>query len=141
MRQYFDHERLRVYQASVEFVAWCHGIVEDQRVTGPLRDQLQRAATSIPLNIAEGNGKTSRRDRARFLEIARGSSLECAACLDVLVARELLEARQAEGGKEQLNGIVSMLTGLLRNLSVELGEEDAGYVAERLNGEHEHESE
>ncbi|MFW6118914.1 MAG: four helix bundle protein [Planctomycetota bacterium] len=141
MRQYFDHERLRVYQAAVEFVAWCHGIVEDECVTGPLRDQLQRAATSIPLNIAEGNGKTSRRDRARFLEVARGSSLECAACLDVLVARELLDARQAEAGKEQLNGIVSMLTGLLRNLSVELGEEDASYCLQRHNGEHEHESE
>ena len=44
----------------------------------------------IPLNIAEGNGKFSTIDRARFLEIARGSALECAACLDVLAVRKLV---------------------------------------------------
>ncbi len=47
-------------------------------------DQLDRASTSIPLNIAEGNGKFTGADRCRFFDIARGSALECAASLDVL---------------------------------------------------------
>jgi hypothetical protein len=48
------------------------------------KDQLDRASTSIVLNLAEGNGKRSHPDRCRYFDIARGSALECAACLDVL---------------------------------------------------------
>ena len=84
----FDHEKLAVYQLAIEFVAWAQSLVDGAILTGPLRDQLDRAASSIPLNVAEGNGKLSKRDRCRFLEVARGSALECAACLDVVVARK-----------------------------------------------------
>jgi four helix bundle protein len=51
------------------------------------RDHLERAGDSIALNIAEGNGKFSQKDRARFFQIAHRSALESAACLDLLVAR------------------------------------------------------
>ena len=78
---------------------------------------MDRASTSIPLNLAEGNGKFSRRDRARFFEIARGSALECAACLAVLVVRRLASESQIEGGKERLVHVVRMLMGLLRRFS------------------------
>ncbi len=49
----------------------------------------------IANNIAEGNGKRSLPDRCRYLDIARGSALECAACLDGLVARRKLSADHA----------------------------------------------
>ena len=89
-------------------------------------DQLDRASTSIPLNIAEGNGKYTAPDRCRFFDIARGSALECAACLDVLVARKRLA--RAEQGKEILVRIVSMLVGLIRSTSaVRIHEERAEY--------------
>ncbi len=55
-------------------------------------DQLDRVSTSIALNIAEGNGKCSAPDRCRFFDITRGFALECAACLDVLVAKKRYEA-------------------------------------------------
>jgi four helix bundle protein len=76
------------------------------------KDQLDRASTSVALNIAEGNGKFGIRDRCRFIEIARGSALECAACLDVLVAKVLCEKSAVSDGKAQLLEIVSMLMGL-----------------------------
>ncbi len=78
------------------------------------RDQLLRASQSIPLNIAEGNGKGTNADRRRFFEIARGSALECASIQDCLEACEVLTADRNEQGKTMLIRIVSMLTKLGR---------------------------
>jgi four helix bundle protein len=82
--QSFDHEQLDVYRLSIDYVA--RSFEEVQPLKGlhrHARDQWVRAAQSIPLNIAEGNGKRNLKDRARFLDIARGSALECAAIQDV----------------------------------------------------------
>ena len=56
----FDHERLEVYQASVDFAARADEIAEQlPRGRSNLADQLSRASVSIPLNIAEGAGSPS----------------------------------------------------------------------------------
>jgi four helix bundle protein len=54
---------------------------------GALRDQLDRASVSIALNLAEGAGRRSARDKAHFFTIACGSATECAAAMDLLLAR------------------------------------------------------
>ena len=127
----FDHEKLKVYQESIVFVAWADGIIQRCPDKAAVKDQLDRASTSIPLNIAEGNGKWSSRDRCRFLEIARGSAVECAACLDVLVAKKRLTAEDVEPGKRQLHGIVSMLCGLIEVVANRVGEEPVLYQIEK----------
>ena len=130
MTPYFDHEKLEVYRESIAFCAWVGEFLSSLPSKISARDQLDRASTSIPLNIAEGNGKFSARDRARFLEMARGSALECAAGLDVLVARKLASADQAEEAKAQLAGVVRMLMGLLKRFSERadvLKEEERSY--------------
>ncbi|HEV3409649.1 MAG TPA: four helix bundle protein, partial [Chthoniobacterales bacterium] len=71
----FDHEKLEVYQEAIAFCAWAGELI-DTLPRLAARDQLDRASTSIPLNIAEGNAKFSAADRSRFLEIARGSAVE-----------------------------------------------------------------
>ena len=76
--------------------------------------QLERASTSILLNIAEGNGKHTPADRCKFFDIARGSALECAAWLGVLVAKKMIEEKKSDEGKASLVEIVSMLVGLTR---------------------------
>jgi four helix bundle protein len=139
MKIYFDHEKLDVYREAIAFCAWAGELLNSIAARAAAKDQLDRASTSIPLNIAEGNGKFSGKDRARFLEIARGSALECAACLDVLVTRKLATLEQIENAKENLARIVQMLMGMLRRFS-ERGEflrEDA----ELYGIEHEHEQE
>jgi four helix bundle protein len=90
MKTYFDHEKLDVYREAIAFCSWAGEILATITARAAVKDQLDRASTSISLNIAEGNGKFSARDRARLLEFARGSSLECAACLDVMVVRALI---------------------------------------------------
>lgn len=128
MKIYFDHEKLDVYQQSLSFCGWVGDLLERVKGKASVKDQLDRASTSVPLNIAEGNAKFSAPDRSRFFEIARGSAVECAACLDVLVARKLVGEEQVVTAKEQLVGITQMLVGLLRKFSDRAGvlREDSG---------------
>ncbi len=133
MKAYFDHEKLDVYQEAIAFCGWVGEFLAVISAKAAAKDQLDRASTSIPLNIAEGNGKFSPRDRARFLEMARGSALECAACLDVLLVRKLASEEQVVLSKERLARIVQMLIGLLRKFSERadmLREDEAVYFAE-----------
>ena len=111
---HFDHEKLKVYQESIGFVAWADDLLETVPKAAAVHNQLDRASTSVPLNIAEGNGKRTSAARCRFFDIARGSALECAACLDVLVAKKKIESETADSGKAVLLEIVSMLVGLIR---------------------------
>jgi four helix bundle protein len=124
---YFDHEKLRVYQEALAFVAFADSLLGELSMKAAARDQLDRASTSIPLNIAEGNGKRSRVDRCRYLDIARGSALECAACLDVLVIKKQISAERAASGKEILVPVVSMLIGLLQSFDASFQEDAADY--------------
>lgn len=110
----FDHDRLNVYQAAIKFVAWSSQLLENIPRSMAVHNQLDRAATSIPLNIAEGNGKFTSADRCRYFDIARGSALESASCLDVLVAKKLVDANAIDEGKGILLEIVSMTVGLIR---------------------------
>jgi four helix bundle protein len=126
-KRYFDHEGLKVYQDSVAFVAWSTEFIAERSVTGPMRNQLERAASSIPLNIAEGNGKSYSRDRCRYLESARGSALECAACLDVIAVSLAIPQPRINAGKERLREVVAMLTGLIRAVGERTAEEEQGY--------------
>src|SRR6266436_699918 len=145
MKIYFDHEKLDVYREAIGFCGWVGEFLSVVSGKAAAKDQLHRASTSIPLNIAEGNGKFSSADRARFFEIARGSTVECAACLDVLVARKFSSNEQIASQKEQLVKIVQMLVGLLRRFSEHadlLREESKIYGIEHEHDyeqEHEHE--
>ena len=130
MKTYFDHEKLDVYQESIGFCGWIGELLSQISAKAAAKDQLDRASTSLPLNIAEGNGKFSTVDRARFLEIARGSALECAA-LDVLAVRKLVAGERILPAKERLVRIVNMLMGTLKRFSgrAQFLREDEGLYA------------
>ena len=119
----FSHDRLVVCQHAIEFVAWSHTLLTGVDAVGSVRTQLERATTSIPLNIAEGNVKSSPRDRRRYWEIALGSTVECAAILDVLVARQLRTSAEVSRGKDALERIVSMLVKLVQSTDAQGGRE------------------
>jgi four helix bundle protein len=105
VKTYFDHERLDVYQEAIAFCGWVGDLFSEVTAKASAKDQLDRASTSIPLNIAEGNGKFSNADRARFLEIACGSALECAASLDVLAVRDSSVPSELFLRKSSLSGL------------------------------------
>ena len=139
----FYHDRLDVYRLAIEYTT--DSFTAAKALSGlhrHARDQWLRAAQSIPLNIAEGNGKRSPKDRARFFDIARGSAFECAAIQDVLVATGGLDAGLSLTMKRKLKRIVSMLTRMAMKLNG-VAESQAEYNAiddyEHRCAEHEHE--
>ena len=129
-RRQFDHEKLEVYQLELRFVSWSTKLIAEVRAKKipNLRetcDQLDRAALSALLNTAEGNGRRASQQRARFFDDARGSTTECAACLDALVAKEACGTERIEAGKDLLLSVVSMLTKLVERFDKGSGEDGA----------------
>ncbi len=137
----FDHERLKVYQEALRFVVWVGPIIEELPTKLPAKDQLDRASTSIALNLAEGNGKRSHPDRCRYFDIARGSTVEYAACLDVLVRRGKLSDSVATEGKAILLEIVSMTAGLIAKFTTRVNEDQSPYGDNIVTDEKENEKE
>jgi four helix bundle protein len=126
----FDHERLNVYHAALSFVGGATDLLERVPKATAVHNQLDRASTAIPLNIAEGSGKWTAPDRCRFFDIARGSALECAACLDVLVVKKLLQPDDIVEAKQ-------MLVGLIKAVAPDRVYEDQRAYASGLPGEQE----
>ena len=71
----FDHEKLDVYREAIAFITWLSVLLEGAVRVGDVKDQLDRASTSIPLNIAEGNGKYAPKDRCRNPSLSRARNL------------------------------------------------------------------
>jgi four helix bundle protein len=111
----FDHEKLTVYQVAIEFVILADGVIEHlPRGRAYLSDQLQRAALSISLNIAEGAGEYAVDEKARFYRMAKRSATECAGVLDVCQRLRLIDENRYIRGRELLIGIVSMLIKMVQ---------------------------
>ena len=114
----FDHEKLDVYKVAIELVILIDEIVEHlPRGRAYLADQLQRAGTSVPLNISEGAGEYASNEKVRFYRMARRSATECAGILDVCLALKLIDERRHVKGKELLIRIVAMLTKMAQGSS------------------------
>jgi len=105
-----DHERLDAYAVALAFQPLTAGLAN--RLSGPFRDQLERASLSIVLNLAEGVGRTQPADKARYYAIARGSACECSALVDVLRARRLADEALCAEARRLLVRVVQMTTRL-----------------------------
>ena len=110
-----EYQRFDVYQVALEF----HALVPrffPKRGYAALRDQLDRASASILLNIAEGCGRFSRSDKAQFYLIARGSAMESAAVLDILLARGVIFPSVHRHAHGLLIRVTEMLTRLAQRM-------------------------
>jgi four helix bundle protein len=107
----FDHEKLDVYQAAIELVILVDETIEHfPRGRSYLADQLQRAGTSVPLNIAEGAGEYSGNEKIRFYRMARRSATECASIFEICSRLGIVEEAKYAKARDLLIRIVSMLT-------------------------------
>jgi len=110
-----NFQNLDVYRCAIELLALAVKI-QGQLAKGEaeLRDQLKRAALSIPLNIAEASGKVGVNDRARFFGIAIGSTMECGAILDCIEIMNPCCQEKITKSRLLLQRIVEMLSKLCR---------------------------
>jgi four helix bundle protein len=109
-----DAEKLEVYALALELHAFAASKVPT--LSRVLKDQLERASLSVVLNIAEGGGRRSRKDKARHYTYARGSATEVAACFDVLRVRKLAPVCECARGRSLAVRVVQMLTKLCTSL-------------------------
>ncbi|PKN75795.1 MAG: four helix bundle protein [Candidatus Cloacimonetes bacterium HGW-Cloacimonetes-2] len=107
---------LDVWKLSLHFVSDVYKLTANfpkHEVYG-LSSQLQRAAVSIPSNIAEGSGRKSTKEFVQFLYIAKGSLLEIETQLEI--AKILNYIEEIGVNLETIKRLRSMLNGLINKL-------------------------
>lgn len=112
----FDFQKLVVYQKAKAFQSNSRKLIRDHRFGRVVNDQFERAALSIPLNIAEGTSRFSKKDRKNFYTIARGSGFECASILDILSDEEEITTENAQQLLADLEEISKMLFSMIKKL-------------------------
>ena len=111
----FIFEKLDVYRKSVDFAEEICELTKDfKKGNYYLADQLNRASLSIATNIAEGNGRYHKADRANFFRIARGSAFECVPILEICMRKKLIADNRNEELKGEVENICKMLSGLIK---------------------------
>lgn len=111
----FLFENLEVYKKAVAFVV----IVYDVLKSIPereIKDQLKRAALSIPLNIAEGQGRIHAKEKRQFYNTARGSLYECLPLIQIILKIGYVDDNRYELLYSSANEVGKMLAGLIRSV-------------------------
>lgn len=111
----FPHENLECYKGALQLVRWTTDHFSRDTLVAPHFNALDRSATSIVLNIAEGNARRTPKDKVRFFQIAVSSALRFAAHLDIVRARGLSPSSGIEEGKRHVSQITAQLLGLKRH--------------------------
>lgn len=106
-----DHEKMRVYQLALEFHAFVMRLLP-KRGYSKLRQQMEEASLSIVNNIAEGAGRRSAKEKRHFYSIARGSTTESAAMVDVIRVRKIASSANCFKARAMAIQMVRMLSVL-----------------------------
>src|SRR3954469_3575062 len=105
----FSHDRLKVYAKALDFAGTIAGVLSELDRKHAFVDQLARASESIVLNLAEGARLRPGSAKLRSLDFSLGSTLECAACLDVARIKGVLGDSHCDRDKQVLCEIAKML--------------------------------
>ncbi len=115
----FDFEKLKVYQKSLELIDKIFLIVKalPGEYEYSLGGNLIRAALSIANNLAEGNGKKSKKEKNRYFGISLDSARECVSVFNVLKRQELIKEDEYNKVRLETKEITSMIWGLINSQS------------------------
>lgn len=113
----FPYQNLDVYKKAFQLNKTVYGLIKkNSTIPFYVKKKLGRASLSIVLNIAEGSAKVTSKDRKNFLVVARGSSFECAALLDILYSENEISIEFKNEFHAVLEEIFKMLYAMIRNL-------------------------
>jgi len=112
----FDFEDFPVYKETLQLIKEVDEFIESLSAKGTARiiDQLQRAAMSVALNIAEGAGRFHKTDKRSFYVNARGSVYECVACFEILKAKNLINEARNKSFYDSLNNLAKQLSAMIK---------------------------
>ena len=114
----FDFEKLEVYRKSKAFTSIIRQeLIKTNLLDSSTKSQLNRAAVSIMLNIAEGAGRFTNPDKRNFYVIARGSVFECVAILDLLQEEGVIDKEKFSGLYDTAEELSKMLFSMIKRLS------------------------
>jgi four helix bundle protein len=112
----FEHQKLEVYQRSLTVLELSDAVAKRlPKGRAELREQMDRASSSIVANIAEGAGEFSRKEKARFYRIARRSAIELAAWLEITTRRRDAHGPLVDSALSELGIVVRMLVKLIQS--------------------------
>ena len=115
-----NYRKLVVWQKGMTFADQVIALIETldtSRKHYRLYEQLEAAVTSIPMNIAEGQGRESKKEFIRFLYISRGSLYETLTLLEIFKMRKWISVEQFEALEAQSNEIAKMISGLIKSIA------------------------
>ena len=112
----FDFEDFPVYKDAEFFYLEITNLFKTKTIPRDIKDQLRRAAMSIILNIAEGAGKYSSKDKKNFYIISRGSVNECVALLRILRLEKTIDDNEYSKLYNRLLSMGKMLSGLINTM-------------------------
>ena len=115
----FYFRQLRVYSNSKELVKYVYTILQKFPVEEKfaLCSQIRRAVTSIPINIAEGFGRFSSKEKTRFIEISFGSLTEISCELEISFELGYITKEEYEEAERQMIIISKQLSNLHKSVS------------------------
>ncbi len=116
----FPYKNLVVWQKSIQFASGVMDLIETLRMTRKnyrLFEQMEAAVTSIPMNIAEGKGRISKKEFCHFLMIARGSLYETLTLLEIFKIRAWISEDEYNQFENQAKEISIKINALYKSIS------------------------
>ena len=113
-----NFRKLNIWIKSMDLVSEIYQLTNTfpQHERFGLMSQMQRAAVSVPTNIAEGSAKTNNKDFARFLEISVGSLLELETELTIALNLKYIDSMIFEKTLNEVIELQKMITGFKNKL-------------------------
>lgn len=108
-RPRFPFSDLDMYQVALEGVRWAHDLLESSPSRAKTKRKLDVSTTGTVLNVAEGHGRATTSDRNRFMKLALEHAYQTVLLLDLMVARNEINASRVAGGKTMQARVISIL--------------------------------